>query len=303
MTFRKPKFYLTVCLGLFMFNALSQNILSNYDSIPVIKRSAFKDKYELSHSNIKEITIVPGIPQPVSEHHKKLFGNIGEGLFVILTGVRTSSSYDANYTALNLLKSNDLNYDWRIPLFISGTLEKTKERVTNEDGSSSVKKEETIYIDWGKGAYGIIMQKADTLGAFTLDTNIETDTASTIWISRIESENSVEYSKIKNVYENQEKLLNKFNIKLNYNFVIKGVFKSKNFTIISSGKHWRSLILLENNPIAIFQADPNFSTLSKKKRITPYLLYNKSVDNLEIDDLLRLSLLNRLLAGQINVSQ
>jgi hypothetical protein len=52
----------------------------------------------------------------------------------------------------------------------------------------------------------------------------------------------------------------------------------------------------------MFQGEPNYVILGKKNNIEKYLLHEKMIGDSEIVDLLRLSMLSRLLANSVSVA-
>lgn len=284
------KYCLTVLFSsVVIFNAFPQRILSEYDSIPISKPRMIKDTYHLSHPILNEITVVKGKPKPAADIPKNFWGNLTEGTFTLLTGVNTTASDSSLWMSNNELTGNDTEYTWKVLLFFPGELRKSRERVKNDDGSSSVETEKWLEVDWSKGAYGLIFEKSDTIGRFTMVTNLQSDSESLNWLSRLENESTALRSKLEKYGLGQ----------MNYDFNISGSFYGKSFTIISSGSIYKSIILVEDIPHAIFQSKPDIIFVGKKNRIEPYLLINKTLSgNMEVD-LFRLSMLSRLIAKTI----
>jgi hypothetical protein len=190
----------------------------------------------------------------------------------------------------NELVANNDEYNWKVDLYFPGMYEKTRERVKNEDGSTSVSTEKGIYVNWRNGADGLIFEKSDTIGRFALMTNLTSENEILHWISRIDSQRPVEPSK-------------RFPsdlIPTDYNYAITGILHGKNFSIISSGETFRSVIFVENKPVAIFQSDSNQTVLGKKNKPSIYLLRDKSSD-IDHTDLFRVSMLARLVTKTIAV--
>ncbi len=71
--------------------------------------------------------------------------------------------------------------------------------------------------------------------------------------------------------------------------------------MITSGSHYRSLVVIENKPVAVFQNSPNFIILRKKDRIYPYLLSDTVLNDFEMTDLIRLVMFNCLIANSTRV--
>ncbi len=284
------KYYLTVLFFVLIINAFAQRILSDYDSIPVSKPKLTKDFYQLNHPVLNEITVVNSKPKPAADSPKNFWGNLAGGTFTLLTGVGTDSSDTALWMTNNALKANNTEFTWNILLFFPGELRKTRERVKNDDGSSSVEKVEWLEVDWSNTTHGFILEKSDTIGSFTMTTDVQFEMDGLTWLSRLEKESISRNSNPKKYFQ----------YNLTDDFIISGLFYGKSFIIISSGSNNKSIILVENIPVALFQSIPDFIIMGKKNRIEPYILINKTLlDNKEID-IFRLSMLSRLIAKTIN---
>jgi hypothetical protein len=274
-----------------MFNATSQKILSEYDSIPISKSKLKNKTYLFNNPLLKEISIVSGKPKAVSENPNKFWKNLSGGALTLFTGFTTGSSDTALWVTENQLKTANSEYECDIHFFFAGEYSKTRERVKNDDDSWSVETEKGIYIDWSQQTYGLLIEKNDTIGDFTILLDTWSDIESKKWLSEMNNENAEVSSTAIKFLPSQ----------INIDFKITGYYKEKYFKIIISGKSYKSLILYDSKPVAIFQGDPNYITLGKKYRIEKYLLHEKMISDTEKIDLLRLSLLSRLLANIVGV--
>ncbi|WPP52208.1 hypothetical protein [Catalinimonas niigatensis] len=291
MPFSKRKVCLFAALLLGTVSLSAQNILSDYDSLPISRPKALKSKYKVNHPVIHEISILHGEPRAVTVLPKKFWGNLAEGTFTLLSGFSTSSSEEALWVSGNELRSNDETYNWQVLLFLRGEYMKNRERVQNEDGSSSVETQRGVYIDWSQGAYGLILEQGDTLGGFTLIAKPEADPDNLYWLSRIREESSELRDKLKKYEAGQ----------MNFNFQLIGVLRGQLFSVLTNGSHYKSLLMLEEQPEAIFQNHPDYMILSKKDRIHPYLLLNKTLEEERKMDMIRLAFLNNLMDQSMRV--
>lgn len=282
---------LSLLFSVLMFNATSQKILSEYDSIPISKSKLKNKTYLFNNPLLKEISIVSGKPKAVSENPNKFWKNLSGGALTLFTGFTTGSSDTALWVTENQLKTANSEYECDIHFFFAGEYSKTRERVKNDDDSWSVETEKGIYIDWSQQTYGLLIEKNDTIGDFTILLDTWSDIESKKWLSEMNNENAEVSSTAIKFLPSQ----------INIDFKITGYYKEKYFKIIISGKSYKSLILYDSKPVAIFQGDPNYITLGKKYRIEKYLLHEKMISDTEIIDLLRLSLLSRLLANIVGV--
>ncbi|MFH1049415.1 MAG: hypothetical protein V1779_00630 [bacterium] len=261
-----------------------------YDSIPINKPRALKSLYQINHPKLNQISLKEKAPKEAFKAPNKFLGNFSGGAVTLLTGITTSSSTESIWMKEDELVANNTEFNWNVQLYFPGMFEKTRERVKNDDGSTSLSTEKGIYVDWRNGADGIIFEKSDTIGRFALKTNFTSEKEIQNWLSRIDSESRVGIAKPYSYG----------NIPEDYNFAITGILRNQNFSIISSGKTFRSVIFIENKPIAIFQSDPNQIVLGKKNKPAVYLLSNKPA-TIDQTDLFRLSMLSRLVSKTIAV--
>ncbi len=283
--------YLVILFSMAMFHATSQKILSEYDSITITKPKLTIKTYQFNNPLLNEIAIVNSKPKAVSDNPNKFWKNLSGGALTLFTGISTGLSEESLWVTENKLKTNNSEFDWEIHFFFEGEYSKTRERIKNDDGSTSVSTEKGIYIDWSKQTYGLIIEKKDTVGDFTLLTNLHSDMESKNWLTKMENESTAVLSKTSKFIPDQ----------MFYDFKVTGFYKEKYFKIIISGSNFKSLILFDSKPVAIFQGEPNYVLLGKKNRIDKYLLYEKMIGDSEIVDLLRLSMLSRLLAVSVSI--
>jgi hypothetical protein len=285
------KILLAILFSLAMFDAAAQNILAEYDSIPVSKPKMKYKVYQFNNPLLQEISIDYGKPKTMDEEPNKFWKNLGGGAFTLFTGLSTETSEEKLWVTKNELKSDNNEYSWDIHFFFVGEYSKTRDRIKNEDGSVSVETNKGVYINWSNPTYGLILEKNDTIGNFTVITNLQSDGTSQKWLSKLENESSVVPTKKSKFVPEQ----------WHDDFKIAGNYKGKSFQIIVSGRNIKSLILFDNKPVAIFKDEPALVVLGKKNRIEKYLLHEKMIGDAEIIDLFRLSVLSRLLANLVSI--
>lgn len=283
-------YYAIVLFSLASINLYGQQIFVEYDSFPIQKPRAFKILYQINHPYLNEISLTEKTPKAAGERPKKFLGNLTEGAFTLLTGFTTSSSDESIWVKEYGLIANNVIYNWQVQLYFPAKFEKTRERVKNDDGSTSVSTEKGIYVDWSKGGDGLIFEKGDTAGRFALITNFVSENEIQDWLARIDSDKRFEPSE-RSPYSQTP---------MNYNFALIGILKERSFSIISSGKTFRSVIFIENKPVAIFQGESNQIALGKKNKPSIYLLRDK-ISNIDHSDLFRLSMLIRLVTKLVAV--
>ena len=282
---------LVVLLSFLTISLSGQKILPEYDSLPMQNRRFNKNVFRFNHETLKEISISGKTPKSVLPLQKNFWGNIALGSVTLLSGIITESIDESLWMSECELSANDKNYNWKVDLYFPGTYVKSRERVRNDDGSWSVSSDKGLYVDWSNGAYGLIIEKGDTIGGFSLVTNLYSDTESLRWLTKVNSNGEWVRSKLKR-YEP---------LQMNYDFVVSGIIRGKSFLLITSGSHYRSLVLIENKPVAVFQNSPDFIIIRKKDRIYPYLLANTVLNDFEMTDLIRLVMFNCLIANSTRV--
>lgn len=262
-----------------------QSILINPDSIGVKKPKFLKNMYALSQPIEQEITIKTRSPKAESELPGSFFGKMAGGALTLFTGISTSTSEEAFWVMQNELISTNLGQSWSVPLYFEGEYMKTRERVNNDDGSTSLETQRGVSVDWSKGASGFIVEIGDTLGWFNLNTNPHGDSLDLYWLERLRYDGIIEDNKLEKHrgFESYRDLL------------VKGQLKNYDFVIISNNSLFRTLIIINGVPVAVFQREPNFVILKKKNKVHPYFLLNKDLLENTKMDLIRLGILSSLL--------
>lgn len=291
MKTNKKGYYLFAISFLACFGLKGQTIIEQTDSLVIEKIKSFKSIYKLNHPDLKEISIFSPQPKAVTKIPKKFWGNMAEGAITLFSGFGTGSSEDAIWITENRLITTNLQYTWDIPLYFPGTFSKDRARVRNEDGSTSIETRKGIFIDWKNGAEGFIIEKKDTIGRFSLETDILDDAFSNNWIDKISIDGKYVESKLKKYRQGE----------MNYHFRLKGTFRDNEFCIINHGNLYRSLIFINGKPVAIYQSEPDFIILKKKDRVHPFILTEININETMKTDLYRLAFLSNMIAKAIRI--
>lgn len=270
-------------LLLFAGSISAQNLIAERDSLPIAKPKALQNRYVV-HPPMGEIRMVNRDIMALDAERENFWDRLTGGTLTLLSGLPTSFSGKALWMSENELISSDPTFSWQVPIFMHGEEFRNRQRVRNEDGSRSVDTQVGVWVDWTLKVFGLILEGSDTLGRFTLLPDQLMDPSGYFWLSRLEKENS----KVTAIIEKNEAF------PVNSDFMVKVEFRGRELTMVSSGRDYRSLILLEDQPVAVFQREPNFIVLNKKNRISPYLLMAK--DKMDREDLIRLGLFNTLIA-------
>lgn len=282
-------YFLSALLLVLCIDLSGQKLIQQTDSIPIVKVKSLRSKYIVGHPGLKEISFVSSTPKAVTELPKKFWGNLAGNAITLLSGFGTGSSEETIWVTEHELVATDPELSWNIPLYFPGTFSKERDRVKNEDGSLSIETRKGIFIDWVHGADGLILEKKDTIGGFSLETNILNDDFSNNWINKISNDGKWVDSKLKKYRQGE----------MNYHFKMEGKIRDNEFCIINHGNLYRSLILINGSPVAIYQSEPDFIILSKKDKLNPYLLMDINVDETMKTDLHRLAFLSNIIAKAI----
>jgi hypothetical protein len=277
-----------IILTLLVSTVSAQPILSAVDSLPITRANQLKKEYNLNRTALGIVSFKSEDPINITLLQQKQ--NIGGSIVTLLTGLGTSWSEDAKWYWENELVSSNQMRSLRVPLIFYGEYNKERARVRNDDGSFSIETTKGIKISWA-GAVGLMMQQGDTLGAFEIRRS-PADSVSNYWLSRIEVE-ARHITKTLAPYE-----MGRFR----QDFAINGIFNNQTFAIITGGNQYRSVILVDDRPIAVFQSHPVDYIIAKKKdRIRPYLLVEKNVSESQKDGLMMLGLMNAMLAQRVGI--
>jgi hypothetical protein len=268
----------------------AQLTMEGYDSIIVRKPSTAKLRYEVDHQMFQEISIKPGKP----EADKRAAGSIG-GFFGRTTMAKLlgnwNSSRETNIRIPSEIRTAPEGYGWNLDTYVDGELERNTERVRNSDGSRSTQTTKTLHINWGKGAWGYIIDSRDTIGAFALSLNPSRDSVL-----------SDAYNKIKDSLPDKDVRRSLF---VNYNlsdrdYGLFGNFKESPFYILYFKEEHLGYIYMNGRLDAIVVTDNEqpgvIMMMSKKKRVQPKLLVRQGLTENQRADMIRMALLCRAFA-------
>jgi hypothetical protein len=291
MKFQNLHIVLLLFFLIIVSNANAQKILSEYDSIPVNKLKSLKTKYDFHNSGLGEITISSKYPKTVDKSPSGFLG----GTFTLLTGISTESFRDAKYVTQNEIAPENTSLVWETPFYFDGTFSKTRDRVKNDDGSYSINVDKTISVNFDNGIFGYIIEQNDTIGRFSFNryyNDRQSDEFVDYWLSKIEKDENLE----------SRKIINSMFIEANNDFIVDGEINENKFTIIGKGSHFRSVILINNEPKVVFQNKPNLVLLNKKNRTNTYVLIDKNLNDTERINLLKLVMLSGLISNFVDVT-
>lgn len=256
----------------------AQSILSNYDSLPITKAKSSKDVFQLNHP-VKQLDIHYKKPEAVSLIPRK--SGFFEGALTLLTGIGTGSSTESSWLLSANINSIEKSDAWDALLFVEGEYIKNRERIKNDDGSVSIDTQKGVVIHWDKGAYGLVRHHADTLAVFQVSQELNKDSLNEMWLSTLRNHGRAVSNKLKKYdpYGSGSDLY------------INGVFRNKPFLLITDEQSYQSLLVINGEPMALFQQNTPYIILSKKDKVRPYILCRSGLSSSESSDFIRLALL------------
>jgi len=267
----------------------------DFDSMVVRKPREAKLLYEVEHPMFKEISVKFSDPRVDKKAKGSFGGYIGRNFAASVLG-SWSSSKETDLVIPAQLKTEPDGYGWNVDIYLNGELEKNTERVRNSDGSRSTSTTRTIHMSWRDGAWGNIIDRIDTIGAFILSIDPMHDTALAAAYQRVkESEPPAIQEKRRNVPVFFADM-----VPTERDFGMFGNFKETSFMVLYSRQTNGGYIFMNGRLDAVVFTDdevPGTITFkSKSKRVPPKLLIKKGLTENQQADMIRMALLCKLFA-------
>jgi hypothetical protein len=253
------------------------------DSIALTKPKPLKNLYTIETTDLQEFEVTFKKPKPATSPQASITRNLAGGAITLFSGLSTGVTETSMWLLNGELLVSNPPRAWHIPLFFQGTYIKERKRVKNEDGSTSVDVRKGLEIDWNQESYGFIFENQDTVGFFTMITNIQ-ERPEHKWLRQLSEEGSAITRSLKGFTSGD-----------GYSFVIKIAFRNQLFTLVTDGSYFRTAILLNDIPVAVFQSNPTYLTLNKQSRLNPYIIFTDKLENQTKTDLLSLAMMNILM--------
>jgi hypothetical protein len=284
---------LFVCFAFFCHGVHAQFNRQEFDSLGVTKPREAKLLYEVQHPIFQEISVKFSDPR-VDKTAKGSFGGyVGRNFMASVLG-NWSSSRETNLLIPAQLKTEPEGYGWNVDIYLNGELEKNTERVRNSDGSRSNRTTRTVHMHWRDGAWGNIIDRVDTIGAFILSIDPLHDSAL-----------ADAYIKVKEAEPRREEkrrmmidFMEGFNTERDFGLF--GNFKEASFTVLYSWQTNGGYIFMNGRLDAVVYTDDEapgtISFKSRSKRIPPKLLIRKGLTESQQADLIRMALVCKLFA-------
>lgn len=286
------RFLLFVLLVLAISNAHAQFNRQEFDSFGVRKPREAKLIYEVEHSMFQEISVKFSDPK-VDKTAKGSFGGyVGRNFMASLLG-NWSSSRETNLLIPAQLKTEPDGYGWNIDIYLNGELQKHTERVRNSDGSRSTNTTRTVRMYWRDGAWGNIIDRIDTIGAFVLSLDPLHDSALADAYQKVKASEPRKE-------ENRRMVMQFMDIYTERDFGMFGNFKESPFVVLYSWQTNGGYIFMNGRLDAVVYTDdeaPNtISFRSRSKRVPPKLLMRKGLTQNQQADMIRMALVCKLFA-------
>jgi len=272
---------------------MGQPSTRGFDSIQLIKPKRSQALYAPDHTVIRELRFkrlkLKRNPAKVGQ----ILGETGTTLLTLFTSIGSEHSRKVNWIQTGEINTNDEALDWKVQLYCQGELEKSKERVKNDDGSFSISTDKSAKLFWEKGGSGIIIEKNDTIARFLLTLSPHTDS---IFIHHFKSflldrdSLSIQFTNFTDARASD--------------YALKGNFRSKDFEIVFDSDNWKAWVYLDNELIGMYQSDNDANrkkTNIANNSIVPLLLYNKG-GGTDLKDLIRISIFSRLVNDMVSTS-
>lgn len=293
----KTAFYKVILFiaGVFIIPVISgQSIPEDLDSVVFISVNN-RNQYKFFNGGEKEIKLSWKQPKLAKDKANLILRDIGNGALTVFTGIGFGSSSDVNWIFTGTISCNDMLPDWDVNLFCEGSLTTERERVRDDDGYWSVETGETRLYYWDKDAAGAIIEGSDTIGFFMIIMDPRENTLLKSLSDYIFKPDQVQ----KNIRtKNMLDILRTSSQGTSYG--ITGIFRDKNFSIISNKVDHKTWMFQDDVFIFMFQSEADVPRRSMKTGVMPYLLVNNQISDTERLDLFRLAMLNRFLNHSLN---
>jgi hypothetical protein len=293
VSFYKVFFFLT---GLFLAAQLKgQTETTVLDSVPVVKPKMHRPVYKYYNNGPKEISILDNAAELTKDPSTPKLNGWGSALFTTFIGLGSSSTKDGFWKVSGVISCNDTLPDWSVNLFCGGSQKKERERVRDNDGSTSVETNTTNVYNWDKGAFGVILESADTIGYFQIFRDLPEDDFLNKWSSFIFSDPGSRQN-----FNSKNDLFSLPNLSTGLDYEISGKFRDRNFIIIQNGINRKIWIFWDDLLAGMFQADLDYTYVTKKSRNLPYFLINREIAEQDKRDLFRLAIMSRFMNNYLS---
>jgi hypothetical protein len=269
--------------------------ITNMDSLPLLKPGRHENLYNFTDHGSKEIKFEQNPDAFVKTDINPNLKDVGNFSLTLITGFGFNSSADGYWKVSGTIQCNDTLPYWSVFLYCGGRIDKTRERVKDEDGSWSVETQKTNYFFWNEDAGGIIIEGLDTIGNFFINMDPAKNELFNKWSANILSQQKVESgtgsgsTAIPIIYNATGK-----------DYEVSGKFRNTNFTLIQNGNNRKVWIFIDNLLVGVFQGDIDYPGVKKKYRNSPFILVENDTIVVKKRDIIRLAVMSRYLNNYLS---
>lgn len=274
-------FAIAYCLTFSITSGVGQSM----DSIAFAKARIQSGKYELNRFGISKIRIKTRGPSAITDNGISEGEKFTLGALTLFTGWSTKSSSQSMWMLNNEVTIQGINKNLRFPVYIAGIYEKHRDRVENDDGSSSIETVETYDLFWDDEVIGDIMENDQKIGEFTVKNRSHENAMISFW-KQSAYYKPVWLDKKVDAFEYYDKP---------GDFMVNVTWQDQEYLLIYHSDHYQCALVHEDSMIALWQDAPS-NVLSKKNRINPYLLIKKELTEGEAQQAISLLSLGLTLA-------
>ena len=226
----------------------------------------------------------------------QILGDVGREVLIMFMGGRRSfgTSNKVAWILRSKLICNNQDRNWDVYLFCNGVLEKHSERITDDNGSWSIVTEKMVFLDWLDGAWGIIMERGDTIERFHIIMDPVINPILRDWSVDVFIHHE---SPIESVSGNRWYLDYISRPAISYGII--GTFHNQHFVLITNGDIRRMYVYTDEELRMIFQRDCDDLPVKKRDHISPFILLDSNIPDSVKSDWLRLSILSRCLNDEL----
>jgi hypothetical protein len=292
----RKSIFLLVLTGVMLVSVThGQTFNAGYDSLTFYKPSAKKMFYQFQDSVLKELTLHPNYPDykalSAKESRKDLL--LGVAALFMPGPFLFESEMDVIWQLSADLLCNNENLNWTVKLFCLGKAEEKREK-SGEEGIYGYETTRNGYCDWENGSMGIILEKGDTIGWFSIIMDPKESPSLKPWSEEI-------YSQPVFPAQTASKNHNYWH-QLNYpdiDYAITGQFRNNSFVLINNGMVRKCWFYAEQDLVCVFRPDVDFNRIKEQDRLMPYILLSSSIPGSENPDWYRLAIVSRFLSSKL----
>jgi len=272
----------------------AQTALLGTDSVIFTGVKSAKDRFTFSDGGTREISVRGKQTKLAADKGKQFASDAGNGL-ITLMGLNMSSSDEVSLKVPGTIICNDGLPDWEVALFCEGFMEKSRERVRDEDGSLSVNTETVYTYYWEKEATGTLEENGVTIASFIISMYPREDSLLKPMAGYFLLPPQVkEVKEPTTMKELMETFATNTGEPSQKDYGIRGTFRGKPFSMVSDARQNKSWIFYEGRYTAMVYGG-NLMNHKNKGVPDPYILIKIYDSGPERRDLFRLVMVCRYL--------